>query len=507
MEQSAVSARRQPRASSEDCPPLHDPLQTLHDAEVYLILEYLSTEDIVCASAVCRQWKAHIEGFISTTAMRRSFPWAWDKHKHHLPLDPVELGREYRRQAKFSVENLFSTKAAWQGTMRLSRSCTTTSLIPSLTQTRIKFIGLATTLDLLFIRVVPEEHHPADQYVVAHDAPLRDRRHECTDLVYSIPDDRLVWSKRRTNDERRELSVEVGRHAYHHHIARYPSNANFFHLTFFAEDLATGEEIYCRHYRDVYKCSLLVMETQDLIGVHQVDLITIRAGTTGDIIRVIKPVGANFMIWGIASSDNLVSCHRGNLPFHRHTFLDFYRLRGDEPGGRYTLELLHQRHTCNLFNVSPHLHGVFRRNLRGFLLLHEVRRTVRDRETWKISLSREEAAPTCPCVEDLQETFADEMHSPFPAGLLAPPEGGWINYATELSGHITLPPTSNPTSAANTKKAEEKSETKQNRPLRRPFTSDREMSGYLPDEDYMVLYIFRTLGVFDFHLLSFRADW
>ncbi|KAI9809447.1 MAG: hypothetical protein M1826_003901 [Phylliscum demangeonii] len=233
---STRQSTRQPNSGSSAAPPSRDPLRALHDAEVYLVLEYLDPPDIVCAGAVCRQWKAYIDDYISTTAMRRSFPPAWDEHKHRLPLNRLELAREYRRQAcgyhalrtgkatagrrysnvrlydirepyvawsdgrvRFDVENLFSARAAWQGTDALHCSSTTTRLNPTVILTRIESLYLAPTLDLLFLRVAP-------QY----------------------------------------------------------SNGAHKKLQFVAEDLATGEELYRRNWEYEY-FELRILKTHDLI--------------------------------------------------------------------------------------------------------------------------------------------------------------------------------------------------------------------------------------------------
>ncbi|KAI9802881.1 MAG: hypothetical protein M1826_005043 [Phylliscum demangeonii] len=498
-----------------------------------------------CASAVCRLWKAYVEDYISTTGMRRSFPTVWEEYKDRLSLDPVEFGREYRRQvchenalrtgkataarmypdavhfsvrvpyvawsdgkAKFSVENVFSNKAAWQGTTDLSRACTTTRLIPALTQTRIEFIDLATTLDLLFVRVVPEGHRASDQ------------RRE--DLVYSIPEDRLVWSKTRTYGERYP-SVEVGRRVYLSHV---PARSTEYDLGFVAEDLGTGEEIYCRHFGFVQGCSLHVLETQDLIVLREVYHATILAGSTGDIIRVVDLVGGCFGIEVIPGSGNLVFAYHDNLPFRHHHILHFYHLRGDERGGRSTLEMVHRSHICRRSNVVPWPDALFRRNMRDFLAVEGVphkipdllsvdaaRPSVKRRDRWEIRLAREEVASSaCLCIEEFEPNFNAMMHPPFHAARPASREGG-SNYATERGALITLPPTSSSMPSATKEKTTEKkmSDMKRDRPPRRPFESDEGPGGFLyrrfVDENYALLFGTHTTETSDLYLLSFRPEW
>ncbi|KAI9831000.1 MAG: hypothetical protein M1826_004117 [Phylliscum demangeonii] len=477
---SRQSARRL-NGGSSDAPPSHDPLQALHDEEVFLILEYLYPEDLVRASAVCRQWKARLEAFICTTAMRRSFPRAWDEHQHRLPLNRLELVREYRRQARgdyalrtgratagrmyskavhfnirapyvawsdgklrFNVENLFSAKAAWQGTRALYRSATTTRLIPTLAQTRIDDIGLAATLDLLFLRLVPRSAQAT---------------YSCKDLVYSIPEDRLVWSKERWlhganhDDEERTSKFEVGRRAYLSDIAEHDSE-----LEFVAEDLATGAQLYRRLFADVLLCYLHPLQAQDLIALHHHDRVTILAGDTGDIIRAVDLIGENFAIDVVPGSNNLVFSYHNNLPFPFHVQYHFYRLRrhreggadeGSERkggGGRYSLDELRRRHVCRVSNLAP-MRGDFQRNLRECMWVEAEPSTVAGRQQWKIKWMREEAAITaCACVPQLTGVLKDEPPGLAPvvvcdAGLPAPRERG-SHYRMEHSVLVTLPPAS-----------------------------------------------------------------
>ncbi|KAI9804893.1 MAG: hypothetical protein M1826_004849 [Phylliscum demangeonii] len=62
--QSALGVGGRSRGNSDASPPLHDPLQALHDAEAYLVPELLSPEDIVGVSAVYRPRTVYIEGYV-----------------------------------------------------------------------------------------------------------------------------------------------------------------------------------------------------------------------------------------------------------------------------------------------------------------------------------------------------------------------------------------------------------------------------------------------------------
>ncbi|KAI9826769.1 MAG: hypothetical protein M1826_006564 [Phylliscum demangeonii] len=517
MDHSPVDVGYQPGRRFAEPSPLHDPLQTLDDTEIYLILEYLSPEDIVRASAVCRRWKAYLEVFISTTAMRRSFPRAWNEHQHCRPLNRVELAREYRRQAfqeralrtgqataarrydnaacycvrvpyvawsdgktRFSVENVFAMKAVWQGRMDLFRSGSITRLIPALTQTRIAYVGLAARLDLLFVRVLPQR------------TSAKDKRR---DLVYSIPKDRVVWSKVRKDGDERRCKVEVGRRAYHSLIAK-----DAFELEFFAEALATGKEVYRRRYHGVRLCSLHMLETEDLIALHQERQVIILAANTGDIIRAVDLIGENFKIEVVLGSDNLVFAYTGNPPFTWHDLVYFYHLRDDEQGGGYRLELRHQRHICitSMMSTAPSL--FFKRNMRDCVQVEMVSTTVVTLYGWRICFLREEAAsPECSCVPKLHGIFAEET-LPLLEAAMPRHEEGRSSYATQQIAVLSLPAKSRETKAKTTRRCPAP------RLPRRLFVCKylpRELRCVYQDEDYIA---FRTEGS-DLRLLSFRPDW
>ncbi|KAI9830186.1 MAG: hypothetical protein M1826_004988 [Phylliscum demangeonii] len=411
----ASSPRRQPTrqpSPRSTRPSSPDPLQALHDAEVHLILEYLEP-DIVCAGAVCRQWKAYIDDYISTTAMRRSFPWVWNEHKHRLPLNQLELGREYRRQAcekhalrtgkatagrsyskaklynirgpyvawsdgklRFNVENLFSARAAWQGTDTLFRSSTITRLVPGLSQLRIEYLCLATALDLLFLRLAPQNPHESNK---------------CEDVIVEVG--RRVYLGDYRSDSPDPLAYRAERH-------------------FVAEDLATGTELYRRSWADVYLFELHILETQDLILLYQMDRASIVAGDTGDILRVVSLGGTYTKASVVEGSDHLVFSFRANHYDEQYHFYHFRRHSeggadgsSDQhgSGGQDSIEELHRMHVYRVTQPGPS-RMVFQRNMRDCLSLVSERSAVVHRLQWRINVLREEAASAaCVCVQKATE--------------------------------------------------------------------------------------------------------
>ncbi|KAI9823679.1 MAG: hypothetical protein M1826_007648 [Phylliscum demangeonii] len=475
-----------------------DPLGALHDAELDLILEYLNPEDIVRAGAVSRQWQAYFDSYIATTAMRRSFPHVWDQLRHGLPQNQLELVREYRRQARddyalrtgkatacrryskavlysirapyvawsagtlqFHVENLFSAKAAWQGGNALDRSFRTT---PVVDKTRIEYLILATTLDLLFLRMMP----------YSRDATFR---------------------------------VEVGRRLYLSDIARRNSE-----LELVVEDLATGAHLYRRLVPDVGLCSLHVLATQDLIALSQPLRVTILAGDTGDVIRAVDVVGGLFWIEDVVGSNNLVFRYHNNMPLQHHDLYHFYHLRHHPAegahdssdataggGARYRLDELRRTHVCRVSNAAPK-DGFFQRNMRDHLCLAAEPSTVADREQWTIRLMREEAAGTvCACVEQRTGTLdfdRDGLYGTLVAleAGMPPPRGAGSHYRTEQSALVTLPPES------------AEPHTKDGRRPRRPFESDADPQQALRWDSVHDHYIVFTSALFDLCILSFRPE-
>ncbi|KAI9826711.1 MAG: hypothetical protein M1826_006593 [Phylliscum demangeonii] len=536
---STRQSTRRPNSGSSAAPPSRDPLRALHDAEVYLVLEYLDAADIVCAGAVCRQWMAYIDNYISTTAMRRFFPQVWDDHKHLLPLNRIELAREYRRQAcgyhalrtgkatagrrysnvrlydirepyvawsdgrvRFEVENLFSTKAAWQGTNALYCSSTTTRLDPTVILTRIESLCLATTLDLLFLRVVPQYPNGAHKY---------------RDLMYSIPKDRLVWSKTRWSDgwaHRHGFGgpkVQVGRRVYFSDPADEVPFAR--ELQFVAEDVATGEELYRRSWAHA-NFELHILKTQDLIVLYERHRASIVAGDTGDIIGVVNLCRLGSQASAIEGGSTLIFRFRTN---QHHVQYQFYHLRRhpnggtDESsdhhgsGGRCSLEELQQMQFC----VRRWLPGreVFQRNMRDRVSVAGEDSTVALRQEWRIRVLREEtASAACACVQKAPDALDNE-----PVGLvpLAPFEAATpprlkplSQYRVEHSALITLPPKSNAGSHGR-----KKANTNDGPRPRRPFQSEtnypRALHCIFLNEHRMDFMSQNS----DLYILSFRAQW
>ncbi|KAI9810496.1 MAG: hypothetical protein M1826_003601 [Phylliscum demangeonii] len=544
----ASSPRRQPTrqpAPRSTRPSRRDPLRALHDAEVYLILEYLEPEDIVCAGAVCRQWKAYIDGYISTTAMRRSFPRVWNEHKHRRPLNQLELAREYRRQAceshalrtgkatagrsyskaklynirepyvawsdgklRFNVENLFSARAAWQGTDALFCTSTTKRLVPGLSQIRINYLCLATELDLLFLRVAP----------CFPDAAT----YKYEDLMYSIPKDGLVWSKTRwADDDDRHHTIsrtEVGRRVY---LSDSPDPRPFVaELQFVAEDLATGTELYCRSWADVHWFELHILETQDLIVLYQSHRASIVAGDTGDILRVVRLGLTNTAASVVQGSDNLVFSFRTNFYGEQYHFYHFRRhseggADGSSDhhgsGGQDSIEELQRMYVCRATYPSVS-RMVFQRNMRDCLSLVSESSAVALRLQWRINVLREEAASAaCVCVQDAGRLWDHEPPGlvplvPFEAA--TPPSPNRLShYPAEDSALITLPVKSSSGRGKAKTKAKAKANTKDGRYPRRPFHSETDSKRALLcrflDEHHMVF----TSRSSDLCILSFRAEW
>ncbi|KAI9807995.1 MAG: hypothetical protein M1826_004443 [Phylliscum demangeonii] len=493
---------RRPNNGSADVPPSRDPLRALHDAEVYLILAYLDPPDIVCAGAVCRQWKAYIDSYICTTAMRRSFPRVWDEHKHRLPLNRLELAREYRRQAcgyhalrtgkatagqrysnvqlydirepyvawsdgelRFDVENLFSAKAAWQGTNALYRCSTTTRLNPIVTPTVIEALYLAATLDLLFLRVAPQFPNEANEYkAVEVEAPFATQ------------------------------------------------------LSFVVEDLATGEEVWRRQWAHVY-FDVHILKTQDVIVLYEDHRVLIVAGHTGDIIGVVNSLTPQASV--IEGSNTLVFRFRSTQYHVQH---HFYHLRRhpkggtDESsehhgsGGRYSIKGLPRMHICHPISYRPSCE-VFQRNMRD-------RPSVASNESTDGLDKNGGSSAACACVQQAADSLDDEPLAlvplaPFKAATPARRKG-LSHYRVEHSALITLPPQSSAGSQGRKKarkrakakaKAKANTNTNDGRHPRRPFPSEAEpllaLHCRFLDEHRMDFMSPSS----DLYILSFRAQW
>ncbi|KAI9821990.1 MAG: hypothetical protein M1826_000602 [Phylliscum demangeonii] len=504
---------------------------------MYLILEYLDPADIVCAGAVCRQWKAYIDSYISTTAMRRSFPQVWDEHKHRLPLNRLELAREYRRQAcgyhalrtgkataerkysnvklydirepyvawsdgglRFNVENLFSAKAAWQGTNSLYCSSTTTRLSSTLTPTVIQTLYLAATLDLLFLRV----------------APQFDEAFNYRDLMYSIPKDRLVWSKTRWFDgwaqhAVRGTRVKVGRRVY---LSDRAAEVLFtMELPFVVEDLATGEELYRRNWAHV-DFDVHILKTQDVIVLYEDHRVLIVAGDTGDIIGVVNSCRLGSEASVFEGGNTLIFRFRTNQYHAQH---HFYHLRRhpkggtDESsdhhgsGGRYSIEELQRMHLCE--TTYSRDRQVFQRNMRDRLSVASEDLTVALRQEWRIMVLRAEAASAaCACVQKAGDSMENDALGLVPLGPLEAANRPRLkqvsHYWLEHSALITLPPKSSPGS-----QGREKANTNDGRRPRRPFQSETHLRRALHCtflDEHRIVFKSRSS---DLHILSFRAQW